>query len=111
MQQGSVDDGTGGRAQADVFVQSAQLGQGCVHVERGVVPSGLAQRLRQLQGQATDILLAVLDHHLVHASFGCQGGAAEGDGASGCDLHVQGGVFNGVGHAQSGALLGGAQLP
>ena len=108
--QSGVDDGTGRWAQADVFVQGAQLGQGCIHVERGVVPRGLTQGLRQREGQAAHVFFGVLDHHLVHARFGCQGGAAECHGAAGSNLHVQGGVFNGVGHAQNGALLGRAQL-
>ena len=105
-----VHDGAGGWAQSDVFVQCAQLGQGCIHVERGVVPRGLAQCLRQLQGQAAHVFFGVLDHHLIHARFGGQGGAAECHRAAGCNLHVQGGVLYGVGHAQNGALLGCAQL-
>ena len=105
-----IHDGAGGGAQADVFVQGRQLTQRRIDVKGRVVPSGLAQLLGQFKGQPAHFFFGVLHHHLVQPCLGCQGSAAESDRTTGFDLHVQGGIFDGMGHAQHSALLGGAQL-
>jgi hypothetical protein len=87
------NDGAGARTQAHVFVELAQFGQCGLHVEGGLVQSGIDQRLGKGEGLAAHIFFGVLDHHLVHACLRRGGGLAEGDRAARLRLQAQGRRF------------------
>ena len=95
---GGLHDRTGRRAEAHVLVQLAQARQRAGQVEGLVLDGGLDQFLGQFEGQAADVFLAVLDHHLVDAALERGGGAAEGHRAAGFGLQGQGRVLQHLGH-------------
>jgi hypothetical protein len=97
---GRIDDGAGARAQALRLVEVAQFGDGGVGVEGGVRLRGGDELVGQFDGAAAHGLLAVLEHHLVHALFHGGRGVAEVDGAAGLRLQRHGGVLEHVGQGQ-----------
>jgi hypothetical protein len=64
---GGLHDRAGGGPQAHVFIEIAQLGQRGVQVEGRVFARRLDQVFGEHQRQAADLLLGILDHHLVDA--------------------------------------------
>ena len=110
---GGVDDGAGGRPDAVVLVEFAQLGDHGVGVEGRVGQRGLQQLFGALHGQAADRFLGVFDDHLEGALFDGRMRAAEGHRATGLGLQRQGCSLQHIGqrHALARALgLQGADL-
>ena len=103
--EGRFDDGAGGRPQAFVFVQIAQLGQRGGDVKGFARVGGAAQLLRAGEGQAPHGFFGVLHHHLEHARLFGWRGAAEGDLAARLRLQRQGGLLQ---HVRHGYGLAGA---
>ena len=101
-----LHDRAGGRSQAHVFIEIAQLRQGVVDVERGVVESGLQQLACQRQSQSSYRFFRVFDDDLKNAPVERGGGAAEGDGAAGLRLQVERGQFEHVGHRDAVVVAG-----
>ena len=106
---GSIHDGAGGRAQANVFVELAQQGDRLIQLEGLVLKSCLTQLIGKLQGAKSYWLLGVLDNHLEQAVLGGGRGATEGDRTSRLDLQVQRGRLQRMGQGQRCIAFTGAQ--
>ena len=93
-----IDDRTGARPESDFLVEFAQAAQSIVEFEGKIVNSCAAEVLRQVEGEAADLLLTVFDDDLINALFDGFRRAAEGDRATRLRLETQRGEFEGVRH-------------
>ena len=86
---GGIDDGAGARAQALVFVQLSQVGNGGFGIEVALAQRGVDEALGIFKGLPAHRFLAVFHDHLVHAGIDRGGGAGKGHRAAGLGLQGQ----------------------
>ena len=91
--QACIHNGCCGWAQAQIFINFAQGGNGFGERKIGVVQCSLQQLLGIANGQASHLLHRVLHHHLVQAFFRCGRGAAKGHRATRFNLQRKRGFF------------------
>ena len=93
-----LNDGAGAGPEALVLIQFAQACQCVGEVEGRVVHCGAAKRLRELEREPADLLLAVFDHDLEYPWLGRCRSAAEGHRTSGLRLQPKGGELQRMRH-------------